>query len=391
MSSPRADRTRAIRPRADRAEASNQKRARLPRTSWNEPGNVFRNESMIPGMFSGLAGGALRLLPPEAAHRVAVRALAMGLGPNVPNDRHGKRMEVKVVGLTFPNPLGLAAGFDKDCEAMSGAFGLGFGFVEVGTITPLPQPGNPKPRVFRLPEDGAVINRYGFNNAGMDVAARRLERFRATWKGKGVLGVNIGANKDSKDRAGDYNQAAKRLAPFADYMVVNVSSPNTPGLRGLQEPELLAEVLDAAQSGMVGAKAKRPLFLKLSPDLDDAGLEAAIGVAVDRNCVGLIVSNTTIERPATLRSRHRREAGGLSGVPLFEKSTEMLFRCRKVAPKGIALIAAGGVRDAEAAYAKIQAGANLVQMYTGLALGYGRLPGRITEGLPRLLKGDRIP
>ena len=336
---------------------------------------------MIPGMFSGLAGRALRLLPPEAAHRVAVRALAMGLGPNVPNDKYGKRMEVKVAGLTFPNPLGLAAGFDKDCEAMAGAFGLGFGFVEVGTITPLPQPGNPKPRVFRLPEDGAVINRYGFNNAGMDVAARRLERFRATWKGKGVLGVNIGANKESKDRAGDYNQAAQRLAPFADYMVVNVSSPNTPGLRGLQEPELLAEVLDAAQSGMAGAKANRPLFLKLSPDLDDTGLEAAIGVSVKKKCTGLIVSNTTIERPNTLRGRHMGEAGGLSGVPLFDISTKMLIRCGEIVPKDFALIAAGGVRDAETAFVKIQAGANLVQMYTGLALGAGGLPSKIVSEL----------
>ena len=340
---------------------------------------------MIPGMFSGLAGRALRLMPPEAAHRVAVRALAMGLGPNVPNDRHGKRMEVKVAGLTFPNPLGLAAGFDKDCEAMAGAFGLGFGFVEVGTITPLPQPGNPKPRVFRLPEDGAVINRYGFNNAGMEVAARRLERFRATWNGKGVLGVNIGANKDSKDRAGDYNKAAKRLAPFADYMVVNVSSPNTPGLRGLQEPELLAEVLDAAQSGMAGAQAKRPLFLKLSPDLDDSGFEATIGVAVDRKCAGLIVSNTTIERPDTLRGRHRGEAGGLSGVPLFDISTRMLSRCRKIAPKKLVLIAVGGVRDSETAYEKLVAGANLVQMYTGFALGHTELSGEIVDGLVGLL------
>ena len=343
---------------------------------------------MIPGMFSGLAGRALRLLPPEAAHRVAVRALAMGLGPNVPNDRHGKRMEVKVAGLTFPNPLGLAAGFDKDCEAMAGAFGLGFGFVEVGTITPLPQPGNPKPRVFRLPEDGAIINRYGFNNVGMEVAARRLERFRATWKGKGVLGVNIGANKDSRDRANDYNQAAECLAPFADYMVVNVSSPNTPGLRGLQEPELLAEVLDSAQSGMAAAKAKRPLFLKLSPDLDDAGLETAIGVAVERKCVGLIISNTTIARSDSLRGRHRGEAGGISGTPLFNKSTDMLSSCRVIAPKGFVLIAAGGVRNAATAYAKIMAGANLIQMYTGLALGDGGVSERIVERLARLLEMD---
>ena len=341
-------------------------------------------------MIWGLAGRAMRLLPPEAAHWLAVRSLAMGLGPNVSNDRYGKRMEVKVAALTFPNPLGLAAGFDKDCEAMTGAFGLGFGFVEVGTITPLPQPGNPKPRVFRLPEDGGVINRYGFNNAGMEVAARRLERFRATWKGKGVLGVNIGANKDSKYRVADYNQVAERLAPFADYMVVNVSSPNTPGLRGLQEPNLLGEVLDAAQSGMAGAKAKRPLFLKLSPDLDDAGLKAAVKVAVIKKCAGLVVSNTTIERPGTLRSRHRNEAGGLSGAPLFDRSTEMLIKCRKITPKGFVLIAAGGVRDAETTYAKIQAGANLVQMYTELALGDGELPGRIIHRLVALMKMDGI-
>ena len=330
----------------------------------------------------------MRLLPGEAAHRLAVRSLAMGLGPKIPNDRHGKSMEVSVAGLRFPNPLGLAAGFDKDCEAMAGAFGLGFGAAEVGTITPLPQPGNPKPRVFRLPEDGAVINRYGFNGQGMEAAAARLGRFRATWQGKGVLGVNVGANKGSKDRAGDYNKAAKCLAPFADYMVVNVSSPNTPGLRGLQEPEQLAEVLDATQSGMAAAKAKRPLMLKLSPDLDDAGLEAAVGVAVERTCAGLVVSNTTISRPGTLRGRHRGEAGGLSGAPLFGMSTRTLFRCRKTAPKGLVLIAAGGVGDAATAYAKIVAGANLAQMYTGLALGDAGLPGRVADGLAGLLERD---
>lgn len=338
-------------------------------------------------MIWGAASQLIRLLPGEAAHRLAVRSLALGIAPRFPADRHGARLATQLAELDFHNPLGLAAGFDKDAEAIDGALGLGFGLVEVGTITPLPQPGNPKPRVFRLDADGAVINRYGFNNSGMDRAAARLMSFRSRYQGGGVIGVNIGANKDSRDRADDYRLTATRLAPFADYLTVNVSSPNTPGLRGLQEPEFLAAVLAAAQDGMDAAGARRPLMLKLAPDLDDAGLEAALEVAADHGCAGLIIANTTISRPASLSSRHRDQAGGLSGAPLFERSTGMLLRCRALGTP-LPLIAAGGVRDAATAYAKILAGATLVQLYTGLAIGGVEVPKRILDGLAQMLARD---
>lgn len=339
-------------------------------------------------MIWSLAGRLAQSLPGEAAHRLAVKALAHGLGPKCPPDHFGDALNTSVAGMDFANPLGLAAGFDKDAEAMEGAFGLGFGMVEIGTVTPQPQPGNPKPRVFRLGRDNAVINRYGFNNSGMEAAAGRLTRFRQGYHGKGVLGVNIGANKDSADRVQDYHACARRLAPFADYLTVNVSSPNTPGLRGLQEPEFLAEVLDAAREGMTAAGAIRPVMLKLAPDLDRAGLEAAVGVAVERGCSGLIIANTTISRPQHLKSQHRHEAGGLSGAPVFGLSTEMLHDCRRMAPEGFPLIAVGGVRDAATAYAKILAGGDLVQLYTGLAISDAGLPRRILNGLDQYLARD---
>lgn len=336
------------------------------------------------------ASGLARLLPGEEAHRLAIRALSAGVAPRVSASRHGKLLKAHVAGLDFPNPIGLAAGFDKDAEAMEGALGLGFGFVEVGTLTPLPQPGNPKPRVFRLPEDGAVINRYGFNNRGMENAAIRLAAFRQRYQGGGILGVNIGANKESQDRVGDYGQGAAYLAPFADYMTVNVSSPNTPGLRGLQEPGFLAEVLDAAMAGMKSAGAVRPLLLKLAPDLDEDGLSAAIAVAGEKGCAGLIIANTTISRPDHLRHRHRHETGGLSGVPLFELSTRVLSRCRQLAPVDLPIVAAGGVHNAATAYAKILAGADLVQLYTALAIEGVTLPGQILDGLAALLHRDGL-
>jgi len=339
------------------------------------------------------AAALARYLPGEAAHRLAVRSLALGIGPRIPADLYGDRLISRIGDVSVPNPLGLAAGFDKDAEAMSGALALGFGAVEVGTITPKPQPGNPKPRVFRLPEDGAVINRYGFNNGGMVRAAERLERFRRTsaqpgQKPRQLIGVNIGANKDSTDRVADYHLAASCLAPYSDYMTVNVSSPNTPGLRGLQEPAFLAAVLEAASEGIAAAGVSRPLLLKLAPDLDESGLAAAIEVAEDKGIAGLIIANTTISRPDGLRGAHRHETGGLSGAPLFELSSAMLHRAYQMTRGRLPLIAAGGVACARSAYAKILLGASFVQIYTGLALKGPHLPGEILSGLNALLLED---
>jgi len=339
-----------------------------------------------------LAAALARRLPGEAAHRLAVRSLALGLGPRVPADRHGNQLASQIGGIPSVNPLGLAAGFDKDAEAMTGALALGFGAVEIGTITPRPQPGNPKPRVFRLPEDDAVINRYGFNNTGMAAAAEKLRRFRQGQRPQDrpyqLIGINIGANKDSTDRVADYRAAAACLAPYADYMTVNVSSPNTPGLRGLQEPAFLADVLDAAREGIAASGAVRPVLLKLAPDLDDAGLGAAIEVAIGKGIAGLIIANTTISRPAGLASAHRGEAGGLSGAPLFGLSTAMLHRAHQLTGGNLPLVAAGGVNSARTAYAKILCGASFVQIYTGLALKGPSLPGKILAGLEALIDED---
>lgn len=339
-----------------------------------------------------VASALARHLPGEAAHRLAVRSLAFGIGPRLAADVHGDRLFSRLAGRAVKNPLGLAAGFDKDAEAVSGTLALGFGAVEVGTITPKPQPGNPKPRVFRLAEDGAVINRYGFNNSGMEVAAGRLRRFRQhqdmSQDPAQLIGVNIGANKDSPDRVADYHQVASCLAPFSDYITVNVSSPNTPGLRGLQEPSFLAAVLDATYDGISASGVNRPLLLKLAPDLDQKGLAAAIEVALEKDVSGLIISNTTISRPGRLRGIHRGEQGGLSGAPLFHLSTSMLHQAHLLTKGRMPLVAAGGVRCARTAYAKILLGASFVQLYTGLALRGPTLPRDILSGLNTLCEED---
>ena len=332
---------------------------------------------------------AMGVLPAEAAHRLTIYALSCGVAPAFKADSGGDLLAIEVAGLKFANPLGLAAGFDKNAEVIAQAMRFGFGAVEVGTITPKPQKGNPKPRVFRLKEDDAVINRYGFNNHGMEAVSKNLASYRKRHKHKqGILGVNIGANKDSPDQIKDYYHAAKCLSPYADYLTVNVSSPNTPALRRLQQGEMLAQVLDMAHAGMDDANSMRPLMLKLAPDLDDKALEVAIKVAVDKKCAGLIISNTTISRPSGLKSKYRSEEGGLSGAPLFTLATEMLYKCRRFAPASMPLIAAGGVMDGRTAYVKILAGASLVQLYTALALKGIGLPTQIQRDLATLLRRD---
>jgi dihydroorotate dehydrogenase len=261
--------------------------------------------------------------------------------------------------LDFPNPIGLAAGFDKDAEVYDRMGRFGFGFVEVGTVTPLPQAGNPRPRLFRLAEDRAVINRMGFNNEGIAAAAKRLERPR-----RGLtVGVNIGANKESADRIGDYAQGVRAMAPLADYLTVNISSPNTPGLRDLQDPAALAETLSACIEARGGTRP--PLFLKVAPDLDRARVDSIARTALDRGVDALIVANTTISRP-WLASRHREEAGGLSGAPLKALALAKLREFRSAAGGALPLVAAGGIENGVDAWDRIRAGASLVQLYSAM-------------------------
>jgi dihydroorotate dehydrogenase len=332
-------------------------------------------------MMLDAAARLLRLLPAETAHRATIALTAMTeqfLPPPGPDD---PRLAVKAFGLSFPNPIGLAAGFDKNAEVPRAMGKLGFGFVECGTVTPRPQAGNPRPRLFRLTEDGAVINRMGFNNQGMVGAAQNLGLRR----GKGITGINIGANKDSADRITDYVEAFAALSPLADYVTVNVSSPNTPGLRGLQNQEELTLLLGALTQAR-GSKPV-PLLLKIAPDLDGYALDDIAGVVQSSGIEGLIVSNTTIERPL-LRSRHANQTGGLSGRPLFELSTEILRQMRQRLGNAVTLVGVGGISSGAEAYAKIRAGASLVQLYTALVYQGPGLVARIKRELLDLMAHD---
>jgi dihydroorotate dehydrogenase len=322
----------------------------------------------------------LRLLDPELAHRLTIAALKRRRLK--PLDRDGDpRLALQLFGLSFTSPVGLAAGFDKNGEVPDAMLQLGFGFVEIGTVTPQPQRGNPKPRIFRLPADGAVINRLGFNNLGHDALARNLERRRGRG---GLVGVNIGANKDAEDRIGDYVAGVTRFAPLASWLTVNISSPNTPGLRDLQEAgelgELLGRVMEAREEAIAAAGRKVPLFVKISPDMDDGQLTALLETALRNQVDGLIIANTTIARPP-LKSRQHQQIGGLSGRPLLEPSTAMLARARALVGDRLVLIGVGGIEGADTAWAKIAAGADLIQLYTGMIYQGPGLPERIKAGL----------
>lgn len=320
-------------------------------------------------------------LDAEQAHGLAMRALASGWLPRHRRDPD-PRLKRNLLGLDFPNPIGLAAGFDKNGEAIDGLLDLGFGFVEVGTVTPRPQEGNPRPRLFRLPGDQALINRMGFNNQGHDALHRRLiER-----KGKpGLVGVNIGANRDSADRIDDYVLGARKFSEVADYLTVNISSPNTPGLRDLQEKASLVDLLTRVVEARDASKRRPPLLLKIAPDLDDAALDAIVETAIAAGIEGMIVANTTTTRDR-LRDPRAHEAGGLSGWPLMRRSNIMIAKVRKLAGSHLVLVGAGGVHSAELAYVKFAAGADLVQIYTGLIYEGPGLPGRILSALPALLE-----
>jgi dihydroorotate dehydrogenase len=280
--------------------------------------------------------------------------------------------------------LGLAAGFDKNAEVPDVMLRLGFGFAECGTVTPRPQSGNPRPRLFRLPEDRAVINRLGFNNRGMDAAAVRL----AARKRQGIVGINIGANKDSPDRIADYREGFARLSPLADYVTVNISSPNTPGLRGLQNREELEKLLALLREERARAGCTVPLLLKIAPDLDQHALDDIAATVLASGIEGMIVSNTTLARPASLKSANAKESGGLSGAPLFAPSTAILKAVRQRVGGRIALIGVGGVASGADAYAKIRAGASLVQLYTAMAYEGPALIARIKRELSALLARD---
>ena len=326
--------------------------------------------------------GLLRLLPAETAHN-ATLALAGMAGPWLPAAAADPRLAVRAFGLDFPNPVGLAAGFDKDARVPDAMGALGFGFVECGTVTPRPQAGNPRPRLFRLAEDRAVINRMGFNNAGMEAAARNLQRRR----GRGIVGINIGANKDSKDRIADYAAAFAHLAPLADYVTVNVSSPNTPGLRGLQNREELTRLLNRLTQARTRLTRHIPLLLKIAPDLDEQAMDDIADVVRAAGIQGIIATNTTIARPP-LRSPHRDEAGGLSGAPLLAPSTAILSGLHARLGGSVTLVGAGGIASGADAYAKIRAGATLVQLYTGLVYAGPGLVMRIRRELADLLARD---
>ena len=326
---------------------------------------------------------AIRLLDAEAAHRATINLLKTGLGPRV-RIAPSPELKIEVAGITFPNPLGLAAGFDKNAEVIGPLQRLGFGFIEVGAVTPRPQPGNGRPRVFRLTEDRAVINRYGFNNDGLEAIAQRLARRPR----KGIVGINLGANKDSADRAGDYVAGVTALAPYVDFYTVNISSPNTPGLRALQGRAALDELLARVLMARDATSEARPVFLKIAPDLTDAD-KSDIAASVRASGVdGLIVSNTTITRPETLKNEARGEAGGLSGAPIFEMSTRVLAEFAKSLGRDVPLIGVGGVGDAKQAYEKILNGASLVQLYTAMVFDGPLLPSRIVRALPDMLKAD---
>jgi dihydroorotate dehydrogenase len=329
-----------------------------------------------------LGARLLRQLPAETAHRATLK-LAAAAGPLIPSPApDDARLSVSAFGMDFPNPVGLAAGFDKNADVPDAMAKFGFGFVECGTVTPRPQAGNPLPRLFRLSRDGAVINRMGFNNDGSLEAAKNLERR----KGAGVVGINIGANKDSTDRIADYARCFAVLAPLADYVTVNVSSPNTPGLRGLQNREELTRLLDA----MIEVRAKggyKPILLKIAPDLDAHALDEIADVVRASGIEGLIVSNTTIARPP-LKSSHAGETGGLSGKPLLAPSTLVLAQMHQRLGGAVTLIGVGGIASGEDAYAKIRAGASLVQLYTALAFHGPGLVERIKRELLACLARD---
>ena len=333
-------------------------------------------------LYEALGMRALRLVDPEAAHGLALKALKLGLVPSA-GVLTSPRLKTSLAGMELPNPLGLAAGFDKNAEVLHPLAKSGFGFVEVGAITPHPQPGNRKPRLFRLTEDKAAINRFGFNNHGMDAAAAKLADRPKT----GVIGLNLGANKDSDDRASDFAKVLAKCGPYLDFATVNVSSPNTEKLRDLQGKAALSGLLAGVMEVREGLDRKISVFLKIAPDLSEAEIAEISEVAIETGISGIIATNTTLSRDG-LKSPHRDEMGGLSGAPVFEKSTRVLAQLSKLTDGKLPLIGVGGVSNAKEAYTKIKAGASAVQLYTALVYGGMGLVKDIVTGLDTLLEKD---
>jgi dihydroorotate dehydrogenase len=336
--------------------------------------------------YYALIGPLIRRIDPERAHHLTIAALRAGIVPAMACS-DDPSLAVDVWGLRFPNPIGLAAGFDKNAEVADSMIGQGFGFVEVGTVTPQPQSGNPRPRLFRLPEDCAVINRFGFNSEGLATVADRLE-LRKRRGQRGIVGGNVGPNRNASDPALDCARCVRDLAPLVDYLVVNVSSPNTPGLRALQRQSELARLLRHVCAARAEIGSKVPLLLKVAPDLDAAERAEIVHTVLAAGIDGLVATNTTIERPAELKGRYRGETGGLSGAPLFERSTEVLADFYRLTGGRLPLVGVGGVASGAQAYAKIRAGATLVQLYTALVYHGPALVGRIVRDLDRLLRRD---
>lgn len=339
--------------------------------------------------FKRVARKGLFLFDPETAHGMSIAALKTGVLPacRIAPD---PRLRQTVAGLDFLNPLGMAAGYDKNAEVPEALLRLGFGFTEIGTVTPRPQSGNPRPRLFRLVEDEAVINRMGFNNEGHEAAFKRLTDVRS----RGIIGVNIGANKDSEDRVADYVAGIRRFYSVARYFAANISSPNTPGLRDLQARESLAALLTAVLSARdeEAAKAGRkiPVFLKIAPDLTEEGMDDIATETLSHDLDGLIVSNTTLDRGGLKDQRQAGETGGLSGKPLFEKSTVVLAKMRRRLGPALPIIGVGGVSSAETALEKIRAGADLVQLYSCMVYEGPALPAAIVRGLSKLLDREGV-
>lgn len=332
-----------------------------------------------------LLRAVLHGMDPERAHDLTLAALEAAPLPTAAAD--DARLAVNAFGLSFPNPVGLAAGFDKDARVPDAMLRLGFGFTEVGSITPLPQTGNPKPRVFRLTDDTGVINRLGFNNGGHEAALKRLQKRHGR---PGLVGVNIGANKDTLDRVEDYAAGARRFAELADYLTVNISSPNTPGLRDLQAKSALDDLLARTLAARDESGAQPPVLLKIAPDLALGDLDDAVEVALRRGIDGLIVSNTTITRPHALLSAAKSETGGLSGAPAFRRSTWMLAETAKRVDGKVPLIGVGGITSVETALTKIRAGASLIQLYTGLTFYGPGLVAEIKRGLLDALTHEKL-
>ena len=343
--------------------------------------NAWRNINFYP-----MIRPVLFQLDAEKAHHLALTLLKKGLGPKATAD-YGENLRTKICGINFPNPIGLAAGFDKHAEVMGTTLGFGFGFMEVGSITPRPQAGNPKPRLFRIPEAKAIINRFGFNSHGFEACLERIQKYKEQ-PSNGIIGINIGKNKETKDAADDYVRGIELFSSSADYLTVNVSSPNTPGLRDLQGrtqmTDLIKRVLDARRK----SGKNPPVFIKIAPDQTDESEVDIAEVVLASGIDGVIIGNTTVTRPGNLEETLAKEAGGLSGQPLFSMSTKVLSSLFKKTAGKIPLIGCGGIQTPEDVYAKIRAGASLVQVYSALIYEGPNLIPRLNKGLSALLKRD---